>query len=359
MMLSPNLAQSARIKPQSTMEQVSSLQEEVFPSLRMIFRKESDQSQSTGDSGVKALVLRNFSPEFRSENGANKKHRNSYSPLDHCRFTTPKSPATSSPRPEMQVQNMAFKSKKLEGKRIAPVHYSANLQSVKISVIQFLTETIVEEEFNFLKFKCLLEKEGQDLVLTFLRNHFGFRLFEEDFNSNIISKPLSTFKERSYPLLGSSSLSASFVVNCYMYGLRMQLASETTALDDSQLLQVLHENLRPAGLDVPLEVFLEFMKRIIAFDGSLTDPEISTVICKPFENKLLSLPMQTLRKFFKSNLIKKLASTIIPSKTLEELRKNVSRNDSAYGMLPSHVGVSSACSKDLRNTQMFAKKSYF
>lgn len=207
----------------------------------------------------------------------------------------------------------------------------------KVLLKHFLLETITNEKFNLVRYNILPEV-CQKLALTFLRTHFNFDL-EKEIKSGSHKKYLYGLRGRQYSSVSGTSISLSFVTDCYLYGLKKQLKSSGQNLDQSQIIQTLHKALFPSADTLHLTTFHKTIERLLRYESGKTEDGSNAVLSSPLMVKLSQISEKTLRKFYSFRLHRSLSSLIDDATNVAELKKNFSCRKQTIDILSAFIGM--------------------
>jgi hypothetical protein len=207
----------------------------------------------------------------------------------------------------------------------------------KVLVKHFLLETITNEKFNLVRYNILPEA-CQKLALNFLRTHFNFDL-EKEISLASHKKYLYGLHGRQYSSVSGTSVSLSFVTDCYLYGLKKQLLSGGQTLGQSQIIQTLHKALFPSAGSLHLTTFHRTIERLLRYETGRAEDSSTAVLSNPLMVKLSQISEKTLRKFYSFKLHKSLSSLIDDAKSVAELKKNFSCRKQTIDILSAFIGM--------------------
>ncbi len=207
----------------------------------------------------------------------------------------------------------------------------------KVLLKHFLLETITNEKFNLVRYNILPEV-CQKLALIFLRTHFNFDL-EKEVCSGSHKKYLYDLNGRQYSSCGGTSVSLSFVTDCYLYGLTKQLKSGGQHLDQNQIIQTLHKALFPSADALHFTTFSRTIERLLKYESGDVEESSNAILSYPLLMKLSQISEKTLRKFYSFKLHRTLSLLIDDSKSVAELKKNFSCRRQTIDVLSAYIGL--------------------
>lgn len=213
----------------------------------------------------------------------------------------------------------------------------------KVIIKHFLWETISNEKFNLMRFK-ILPSNCQKLILLFLRVNFGFDLGKSIAKASH-KKHLFDIEGSPHFTVGDSSVSLSFVTECYLYGLRKQLKSSGQPSDSRTAIRLLHQALFPGSDSVHHQTFQQTLERILAYDTAPADAGLTSALSIPLLTKMNQIPKHTLAKFFEVKLRNHLSSAIDCAKTPAELKLNLGQRQKTIDILSSYIKADKPASR--------------
>lgn len=207
----------------------------------------------------------------------------------------------------------------------------------KVLLKHFLLETITNEKLNLARYNILPEI-CQKLALLFLRTHFNFDL-EKEVRSGSHKKYLYGLHGRQYCSVSGTSVSLSFVTDCYLYGLKKQLKSGGKNLDQSQIIETLHKALFQSADALHFTTFHRTIERLLRYESGKAEDSSTAILSNPLLLKLSQISEKTLRKFYSFKLHRSLSSLIDDAKSVAELKKNFSCRKQTIDILSAYIGM--------------------
>lgn len=229
---------------------------------------------------------------------------------------------------------------------------SDQMKCQKLLLKHFLTETVTNEKFNHQRFKFLPET-CQNLVLNYLETHFNFD-FEVELKKGSARKYLYALRGRTYATADKSSVSLSFLTDCYVYGLQKQLNLKSKLVGVKDIATIIQNKLEQAGVKLDSTKFSETMEELLEYNNSVSqEKDIHSILSSCLIDKMANIQEATLAKFHQMKLHKSLSNLIDSSTSLTEIQDNFSKDCSKVDILSALMGKPTAsCPKQYRTTPL-------
>lgn len=199
----------------------------------------------------------------------------------------------------------------------------------------FLTETLLNGVFNLQRFNVLPDA-CQQIVLNFLRRQFDFVL-DDEIEAGNNRKYLYPLRGKTYQTTDRSSVSLSFLVDCYVYGVVKQLQQNGKQVSKEEAVKLLHGKLQQSGVAIEQQKFALAIESLLNYPTDrVIDPaaEISCLLL----DKIVQIKESTLVKFYSKKISLALSDIFDGCSSTEELENSAETSTTKIDLLSAYFG---------------------